>query len=69
MQQLSPTLVEHNTNFTMTTDSGMEFSRLEEGGLPAEAVHREKRASNDIDLLDRQMQSSKQDQEAFVADG
>ena len=69
MQELLPTLVEDNTNFALTTDSGREFSRLEEGGIPADAVHRAKKGQQDISILDRAMQTVKQDSAAAVADG
>ena len=39
-----PSLIEDNTNFALTTDGGKEFSRLEEGGIPTQAVHRDKKA-------------------------
>ena len=42
---------------------------MEEGGIPAEAVHREKKGVNDISIIDRAMQGVKQDQAAIVADG
>ena len=41
MQEILPTRVD-KTDFAITTDAGKEFSRLEEGGIPAEAVHRAK---------------------------
>ena len=69
MQELLPTLVEDNTNFALTTDAGREFSRLEEGGIPAEAVLRPKRGTNDIAVLDRAMQTVKQDSAAAIQDG
>ena len=40
MRELLPTLVEDNTNYTISTDFGKEFSRLDQGGIPASAVHR-----------------------------
>ena len=68
MQELLPTLVEDTTNFAISTDAGKEFSRLEEG-IPAQAVHRSKKGTNDIAVLDRAMQTVKQDSAAAVADG
>ena len=69
LRELLPTLVEDNTNFTLTTDAGLEFSRLEEGGIPEQAVHRAKRGQQDISVLDRAMAGVKQDSAAAVADG
>ena len=69
MRELVPTLVEDKLDFALTTDKGGEFSRLETGGIPEEAVHREKKATNDIAVIDRAMQSLKTDQAAIVADG
>ena len=56
-------------DYAITTDAGKEFSRLEEGGIPPEAVHRSKRGTNNIAVLDRAMQTVKQDSAAAVADG
>ena len=53
MQQLLLTLVEDIIKIALTTDSGMEFSRLSEGGIPAEATHRLKQALQDISIIDR----------------
>ena len=69
MKDLLPTLVEDTTSFVIATDAGREFSRLEEGGIPAQAVHRSKKGTNDIAVLDRAMQSVKQDSAAAIADG
>ena len=69
MRQIIPTLVQDKTNFALTTDAGKEFSKLEEGGIPGEAVHRDKKGKNDISVLDRAMQTVKQDSAAAVADG
>ena len=43
MRELVPTLVQDKQDYSITTDKGKEFSKLEEGGIPAEAVHREKK--------------------------
>ena len=43
MRELLPTLVEGKTDFALTTDAGKEFSKLDEGGIPAQAVHRAKK--------------------------
>ena len=69
MQDLLPDLVEDTTNFAISTDAGQEFSRLDEGGISAGAVHRAKKGTNDIAVLDRAMQTVKQDSAAAVADG
>ena len=69
MQELLPTLVEDTTNFAISTDAGREFSQLDQGGIPAQAVHRAKSGVNDIAVLDRAMQTVKQDSAAAVADG
>ena len=69
MRQIIPTLVQDKTNYALTTDAGKEFSKLEEGGIPGEAVHRDKKGKNDISVLDRAMQTVKQDSAAAVADG
>ena len=69
MKELLPTLVQDKQDYSISTDKGREFSRLEEGGIPADAVHREKQGTNDIAIVDRQMQSLKQDFAAIVADG
>jgi len=61
MRQIIPTLVDDKKDFAITTDSGKEFSRLEEGGISAQAVHRSKKGTNDISVLDRAMQTVKQD--------
>ena len=42
MQELLPTLVGDKNDFAITSDLGKEFSRLE-SGIPAEAVHRERK--------------------------
>ena len=69
MRELVPALVQDKRDYSITTDKGKEFSKLEEGGIPAEAVHREKKATNDIAVVDRQMQSLKQDLSSIIADG
>ena len=69
MRELVPTLVQDKQDYSITTDKGKEFSKLEEGGIPAEAVHREKKGVNDISIIDRAMQGVKQDQAAIAADG
>ena len=43
--------------------------KIEQGGIPAEAVHREKKATNDIAVVDRAMQQIKTDQAGIVANG
>lgn len=48
---------------------GAEFSRIEQSGIPEEAVHRLKQATNDIAVVDRTMQTLEQDQAAILADG
>ena len=60
MQESLPTLVGDKKDFAITSDRGKEFSKLEEGGIPAEAVHREKgkkryfhRRSHDANYQDR----------------
>ena len=68
MRQVIPTLVQDKKDFAITTDAGKEFSRLEEG-IPDEAVHRGKKGANDMSVLDRAMQTVKQDSAAAVADG
>ena len=50
------------------TDAGKEFARLD-AGIPQAAVHRSKKGTNDIAVLDRVMQTVKQDSAAAVADG
>ena len=47
----------------------MEFSRRSEGGIPAEATHRLKQASNDIAVIDRTMQTVTVDSAVAVASG
>ena len=69
MRQVIPTLVQDKKDFALTTDAGKEFSKLDEGGIPREAVHRDKKGTNDISVLDRAMQTVKQDSAAAVADG
>jgi hypothetical protein len=69
MRELLPSIVEDEKGFAITTDAGKEFSMLDKGGIPAEAVHREKKGTNDISVLDRAMQTVKQDSAAAVADG
>ena len=69
MREATVSLVQDKQDYALTTDKGKEFSKLEEGGIPAEAVHREKKATNDIAVVDRAMQSLKQDSAAAVADG
>ena len=68
MRSLMPTLVEGKKDYAITVDKGKEWSKLEEA-IPAEAVHREKQATNDIAVVDRAMQSLKTDMAAIVADG
>ena len=68
MRQVIPTLVQDRKDFAITTDAGKELSRLEEG-IPDEAVHRGKKGTNDISVLDRAMQAVEQDSAATVADG
>ena len=48
MQELAP----DKLDYSITTDLGKEFSRLESGGIPAGAVHREKQSTNDIAVID-----------------
>ena len=69
MRSLMPTLVGDKRNYGISTDKGKEFSKLEEGGIPAEAVHREKQGLNDISVLDRGMQTLKTDMAQIRADG
>ena len=69
MQQVIPTLVHDKKDFAITTDAGREFSKLDEVGIPAEAIHRDKKGKNDISVIDRAMQTVKQDSAAAVADG
>ena len=69
MRELLPTLVEDNTNYTISTDLGKEFSRLDQGGIPASAVHRLKDGKNAISVLDRAMQTVKVDSASAVIDG
>ena len=69
MRQVIPTLVQDKKDFALTTDAGKEFSKLDEGGIPTEAVHRDKKGKNDISILDRAMQTVKQDSAAAVANG
>ena len=69
MRELVPSIVEDKKDFAITTDLGKEFSKLDEGGIPAEAVHRDKKGKNDISVLDRAMMTVKQDSAAAVADG
>ena len=64
MQDVKKSLVHENKNYTISTDKGKEYKKI-----PAEAVHREKKASNDIAVLDRGMQTLKQDMAGVVADG
>ena len=40
MRSLMPTLVEEKIDYSITTGKGKEFSKLEEGGVPEEAVRR-----------------------------
>ena len=69
VRSLMPTLVEEKTDYSITTDNGNDFSKLDEGGIPADAVHREKKATNDIAVIDRAMQGVKQDSAVVAADG
>ena len=59
MRELLPTVVDGKTDFAITSDLGQEFSRLDQGGIPPEAVHRLKKGKNDISTLDRAMMSVK----------
>jgi hypothetical protein len=63
-------MLENLTNgrkdYSITSDGGGEFARIGEI-LPAEAVHRQKQAANDISVLDRQMQTIKRDLAAVAA--
>ena len=43
MRQVIPTLVQDKKDFALTTDAGKSFSRLDEGGIPSEAVRGGKR--------------------------
>ena len=43
MQELLPKMVGNKKDFAITSDLGKEFSKLDDGGIPAEAVHREKK--------------------------
>ena len=56
MRELIPTLVHGKTYFTITRDAGKEFSRLEDGGIPTQAVHRITKITNSISIVDRAMQ-------------
>ena len=69
MRALLPALVEDKTDFALKTDKGREFARLEDVGIPEQAVHRENQSTNDIAVIDRAMQTIKTDQAAIVADG
>ena len=53
MRELLPSLVQDKQEFSLTTDAGKEFSQVE-SAIGEEAVHREKKASNDIAVIDRQ---------------
>lgn len=69
MQGLLSTLVGDKKSFEISSDLGREFSKLAGGGIPAEAVHREKKGNNDLAIVDRMMQTIKTDQVAIVSDG
>jgi hypothetical protein len=53
-------LTNGNTNFVLTSDRGGEFTNLKEI-LPEQAAHRFKQSTNDISIVDRQMQTIKRD--------
>ena len=45
MRSVMPEFASGKSDYALLTDKGKEFSRLEEGGIPAEAVHREKEST------------------------
>ncbi len=47
-------LTEGGQNFTLSTDQGLEFTRLD---LPEEAAHRLKAGKQDLAIIDRGIQS------------
>ena len=49
-RELPPTLLGDKQDFTLTTDAGKEFSRLEEGGIPLSSVHRQKKKVRTISM-------------------
>ena len=63
-------LVDDETNYVVSTDQGLEFSRLGEA-LPPDAVHRTKdlEDKNALGVIDKNMQTLKGDLAAKVAKG